>query len=48
MLAQPLPDGRIPVVLSAHDERLIGQDASAILDYLDRLDTDHHAYGKGR
>ncbi len=41
MLAQPLPDGRTPVVLSAHDERLIGQDARAILDYLDRLGTDH-------
>lgn len=37
MTAQPLPDGRVPVLLSAHDERLIGQDASAILDYLDRL-----------
>ena len=41
MLGQPLPDGRVPVVLSAHDERLIGQDAQAILDYLDRFDADH-------
>ncbi len=41
MLAQPLPDGRVPVLLSAHDERLIGQDASAILDYLDRLGGEH-------
>ena len=36
MLAQPLPDGRVPVLLSAHDDKLIGQDAGAILDYLDR------------
>ena len=41
MLAQPLPDGRVPVLLSAHDEKLIGQDARAILDYLDRLDAEH-------
>ncbi|OBK41668.1 polyketide synthase, partial [Mycobacterium sp. 1245111.1] len=41
MLAQPLPDGRVPILLSAHDERLIAQDASAILDYLDRLGGDH-------
>ena len=41
MLAQPLPDGRMPVLLSAHDETLIGQDARAILDYLDRAATDH-------
>lgn len=27
----PLPDGRIPVVLSAHDEDLIAEDAAAIL-----------------
>ena len=27
MLAQPLPDGRVPVLLSAHDEKLIRQDA---------------------
>jgi mycobactin polyketide synthetase MbtD len=36
MLAHPLPDGRVPVLLSAHDETLISQDARAILDYLDR------------
>jgi mycobactin polyketide synthetase MbtD len=41
MLAQPLPDGRVPILLSAHDERLIAQDARAILDYLDRVDVDH-------
>ncbi|WIM89392.1 mycobactin polyketide synthase MbtD [Candidatus Mycobacterium wuenschmannii] len=40
MLAQPLPDGRVPILLSAHDERLIGQDAWAILDFVDRLDAD--------
>ena len=36
MIAHPLPDGRVPVLLSAHDETLISQDAWAILDYLDR------------
>ena len=36
MPAHPLPDGRVPVLLSAHDETLISQDARAILDYLDR------------
>jgi mycobactin polyketide synthetase MbtD len=36
MFAHPLPDGRVPVLVSAHDERLIGQDARAILEYLDR------------
>jgi mycobactin polyketide synthetase MbtD len=41
MLAQPLPDGRVPVLLSAHDERLIGQDAAAILEYVNRLGDDH-------
>ena len=41
MLAQPLPDGRVPVLLSAHDETLIRQDAQAILDYLDRADKAH-------
>lgn len=30
-----LPDGRVPVVLSAHAEELIGADAEAILRYLD-------------
>ena len=41
MLAQPLPDGRVPVVLSAHDETLITQDAWAILGYLDRIAPEH-------
>ena len=41
MLAQPLPDGRVPVLLSAHDETLITQDAWAILGYLDRIAPDH-------
>jgi mycobactin polyketide synthetase MbtD len=36
MRPHPLPDGRIPVLLSAHDEELIGQDAAAILEYLQR------------
>jgi mycobactin polyketide synthetase MbtD len=31
-----LPDGRVPVLLSAHDEDLIEADAEAILRYLDR------------
>jgi mycobactin polyketide synthetase MbtD len=35
MLAHPLPDGRVPVLLSAHDETLISRDARAILDFLD-------------
>ncbi|MCV7281307.1 mycobactin polyketide synthase MbtD [Mycolicibacterium flavescens] len=30
------PDGRVPVLLSAHAEELIAADARAILDYLDR------------
>ncbi len=38
MRPQPLPDGRLPVLLSAHEEELIGQDAAAILDYLQRRD----------
>jgi len=41
MLARPLPDGRVPVLLSAHDETLISQDARAILDYLDRTSEDN-------
>ena len=41
MLAQPLPDGRVPVLLSAHDEQLIAKDAQAILDYVGRLGADH-------
>lgn len=36
MTANPLPDGRIPVLLSAHAEELIGRDAGAILSYLQR------------
>lgn len=38
MLAHRLPDGRVPVPLSAHDPELIRQDASAIADYLGRVD----------
>jgi mycobactin polyketide synthetase MbtD len=34
MLTHRLPDGRVPVLLSAHDPGLIGRDASAIADYL--------------
>ena len=41
MMAQPLPDGRVPVLLSAHDETLIAQDAWAILGYVDRIAPDH-------
>jgi mycobactin polyketide synthetase MbtD len=41
MLAQPLPDGRVPVLLSAHDETLIGQDARAILDFVDSAGEDN-------
>lgn len=41
MLAHPLPDGRVPVLLSAHDETLISQDARAILEYLDRTGDDN-------
>lgn len=40
MLTTPLPDGRVPVLLSAHDQELIGRDAHAILEYLDRVDAD--------
>ena len=36
MVTSRLPDGRVPVVLSAHDENLIATDAHAVLDYLDR------------
>jgi mycobactin polyketide synthetase MbtD len=35
MGASSLPDGRTPVVLSAHAEDLIGRDAAAILSYLE-------------
>ena len=34
--ATVLPDGRIPVVLSAHAEELVAADAEAILNFLDR------------
>lgn len=44
MLTHGLPDGRMPVLLSAHDPELIRPDAAAILDYLgrtgDSADTD--------
>lgn len=36
MLDHPLPDGRVPVLLTAHDRELVRQDAAALLDYLDR------------
>ena len=35
-MSAPMPDGRIPVLLSAHTVDLIGQDAAAILSYLQR------------
>ena len=34
--ARVFPDGRIPVLLSAHDESLLATDAAALLRYLDR------------
>jgi mycobactin polyketide synthetase MbtD len=40
MPAHALPDGRLPVLLSAHDQTLISRDARAILDYLDRAGED--------
>ncbi|OBG66754.1 mycobactin polyketide synthase MbtD [Mycobacterium sp. E3339] len=40
MLTSPLPDARVPVLLSAHAEELIGQDARAILDHLDSAGAD--------
>jgi mycobactin polyketide synthetase MbtD len=45
VLDQLLPDGRVPVLLTAHDKELIRQEAAAILDYLDRavLDSDQIA-----
>lgn len=36
-MAHPLPDGRVPVLLSAHDEELIRHDAAAIAQYLDGI-----------
>ncbi|OBF08094.1 polyketide synthase [Mycobacterium sp. ACS4054] len=40
MLTSPLPDTRVPVLLSAHAEELIGRDARAILDHLDSAGAD--------
>lgn len=40
MPAHRLPDNRVPVLLSAHEADLIGQDAAAILDYLEHLTAD--------
>ncbi|OBF62732.1 polyketide synthase [Mycobacterium sp. 852002-50816_SCH5313054-b] len=37
MAARRLPDGRIPVLLSAHADELVPTDARAIADYLDRF-----------
>ncbi|BCI86423.1 hypothetical protein NIIDMKKI_16290 [Mycobacterium kansasii] len=37
MTTHRFPDNRVPVLLSAHEEELIGQDAAAILDYLEHL-----------
>ncbi|WP_205873765.1 mycobactin polyketide synthase MbtD [Mycobacterium camsae] len=37
MGARRLPDGRLPVLLSAHAEDLIAADAQAVADYLDRF-----------
>ncbi|SPM31728.1 mycobactin polyketide synthase MbtD [Mycobacterium terramassiliense] len=37
MVARRLPDGRIPVLLSAHAGELVAADARAIADYLDRF-----------
>ncbi|WP_445159578.1 mycobactin polyketide synthase MbtD [Mycobacterium sp. Dal123C01] len=37
MVLQRLPDGRIPVLLSAHADELVSADARAIADYLDRF-----------
>jgi mycobactin polyketide synthetase MbtD len=36
MVGTPLPDGRTPVLLSAHAEDLVAADAAAILAFLDR------------
>ncbi|MDZ4265867.1 MAG: acyltransferase domain-containing protein, partial [Mycobacterium sp.] len=36
MMSGRLPDGRVPVLLSAHDEGLLAADATALADYLDR------------
>lgn len=37
MAPKQLPDGRVAVLLSAHAEELIGPDARAIADYLERF-----------
>src|ERR1700758_4770540 len=37
MALKRLPDGRIPVLLSAHADELVAVDAQAIADYLDRF-----------
>ncbi|MGH3634230.1 MAG: mycobactin polyketide synthase MbtD, partial [Mycobacterium sp.] len=37
--SRKLPDGRIPVLLSAHDPQLVRQDAVAVLNYLGREPT---------
>jgi mycobactin polyketide synthetase MbtD len=37
MAAKRLPDGRIPVLLSAHAEELVACDAHAIAEYVDRF-----------
>lgn len=37
MSAHRLPDNRVPVLLSAHEEDLIGRDAAAILAYLEHF-----------
>ncbi len=36
MLNHLLPDGRVPVLLTAHDKELIRREAAGIVDYLDR------------
>lgn len=38
MTAVVPPDGRVTILLSTHDENLIGADARAILDYVERTD----------
>ncbi len=41
MHTKSLPDGRVPVLLSAHSEELIADDAKAIVRYLDRAPDVH-------
>ncbi len=38
MSAHRLPDGRVPVLISTHDEELIRPDAAAIADYVQRTE----------